>query len=147
MPARDPAGAVHPCAAALTVQELAQQVLLGWAAGLDDARAPSANFLHAVEQLIADDRLVQSLDRTGLVAKAAHVSGVGGVAQHLPHGVLAELAIACGSRAGCVQLSGERADAWALAGRAWARCRRWRRPATTLFDADRCRRRLDLFRW
>jgi hypothetical protein len=57
---------VHPCAAALTAQELAQQVLLGWAAGLDDACAPSANFLHAVEQLVGDDCLVQPLDRTGL---------------------------------------------------------------------------------
>ncbi|HTA96429.1 MAG TPA: hypothetical protein VK730_02155 [Solirubrobacteraceae bacterium] len=103
------AGAVHPCAALIAAQELAQEIALGRAAGLDDARAPSANFLHAVEQLIADDRLVQSLDRTGLVAKAAHVSGVGGVAQHLPHGVLTELAIASGTRAGCVQPCGERA--------------------------------------
>jgi hypothetical protein len=43
------AAAVHAGAAALAVDELAQQVLLGGAAGLDDAGAPGADFLHAVE--------------------------------------------------------------------------------------------------
>ena len=62
------AAAVHAGAAALAVDELAQQVLLGGAAGLDDAGAPRADFLHAVEQLIADDRLVQAFDRAALVA-------------------------------------------------------------------------------
>jgi hypothetical protein len=54
------AAAVHAGAAALAVDELAQQVLLGGTTGLDDAGAPRADFLHAVEQLVADDRCVGS---------------------------------------------------------------------------------------
>jgi hypothetical protein len=59
---------VHAGAAALAVDELAQQVLLRGTAGLDDAGAPRADFLHPVEQLLADDRLVQSFDCPALVA-------------------------------------------------------------------------------
>jgi hypothetical protein len=42
------ATAVHPRAAALAVDELTQQVLLGGSSGLDDPCAPLADFLHAV---------------------------------------------------------------------------------------------------
>ncbi len=62
------AAAVHPRAAALAVYELAQQVLLGGAAGLYDAGAPRADFLHPIEQLVADDRLMQAKDAAALVA-------------------------------------------------------------------------------
>ncbi|MGA8365527.1 MAG: hypothetical protein WB709_13565 [Solirubrobacteraceae bacterium] len=89
--ARPRAGrAVHPRAAALAVEQLAQQVLIGGWAWLDDRRAPRADFLHAVEQLLADDRLVQSADAAALVAQPGDITGVGGVAQHLSHGVLPE---------------------------------------------------------
>jgi hypothetical protein len=50
---------------------------------------------------------VQSFDRTGLVAQPADVSGVGGVAQHLAHGVLPELPAARSARPGRVQPRGE----------------------------------------
>jgi hypothetical protein len=62
------AGAVHPCAAALAAEELAQQVLLGWSPGLQYAGAPGADLLHLVELLVGDDRLVQAADAAGLVA-------------------------------------------------------------------------------
>ena len=97
------AAAVHPRAAVLAVDELAQQVLLGGPAGLDDLRAPRADLLHPVEQLVGDDRLVQPADRSALVPQPADVPGVGGVAQHLAHGVLAEQAAAGGAGALGVQ--------------------------------------------
>jgi hypothetical protein len=100
-------GPMHPRAAALAAQELAQQVLLGWPSGLQDAGAPGADLLHLVEQLVGDDRLVQPADAACLVAQPADVSGVGGVAEHLPDGVLAELPVAGGARAGGVQPVGE----------------------------------------
>src|SRR2546428_10270810 len=50
------AGPVHACAATLAVQELAQQVVLRWRTGLDDTRPPRAHLLHAIEQLLGDDR-------------------------------------------------------------------------------------------
>src|SRR5271154_5073818 len=62
------AAAVHAGAAALAVDELAQQILVGGTAGLDDAGTPRADFLHAVEQLVADDRLVQTFYFPALVA-------------------------------------------------------------------------------
>ncbi len=100
---------MHPCAASLAAEELAQEVLLGWASGLHDAGAPGADLLHLLKQLIGHDRLVQSFDRTGLVAQAADISGVGGVAQHLPDGVLAELAVTGCARAFRVQPVGDAA--------------------------------------
>jgi hypothetical protein len=103
------AGAVHACAATLTVEELAQQVLLGGAAGLDDAGAPGADLLHLVEQLVGDDRVVQAGDGAVAAASAGDVPGVGGVAEHLAEGVLAELAVAVAADALGVQPGGERA--------------------------------------
>ncbi|HEY7962469.1 MAG TPA: hypothetical protein VID29_11155 [Solirubrobacteraceae bacterium] len=103
------AGAVHTCAAPLAVQELAEQVLLGGSSGLEHAGAPRADLLHAVEQLLGDDRLVQAADRAALIAQPRDVAGVGGVAEHLPHGVLAERPVACAACAFGVEPFGERA--------------------------------------
>jgi hypothetical protein len=100
---------VHPSAATLAAQELSQQVLLGWAPGVHDAGAPGADLLHLLEQLVGHDRLVQPLDGTGLVAQPADVAGICGVAEHLPHGVLGELAVAGGACAFRVQPVGEAA--------------------------------------
>jgi hypothetical protein len=49
---------MHARAAALATEQLAQRVVLGGRAGLEHAVAPRANLLHAVEQLLGDDRLV-----------------------------------------------------------------------------------------
>ncbi|HEY4812487.1 MAG TPA: hypothetical protein VIH71_15660 [Solirubrobacteraceae bacterium] len=103
------AAAVHPCAAALAAEQLAQQVLLRGAAGLDDSCAPGADFLHTVEHLLADDRLVQPADAAALVTHPGDVAGVGEVGQHLAHGVLAEQSAASGAGALCVQPRSERA--------------------------------------
>ncbi|HEY7953462.1 MAG TPA: hypothetical protein VID70_10805 [Solirubrobacteraceae bacterium] len=103
------AGAVHPGAAALAVQELPEEVLLRWATGLQHAGAPGADLLHAVEQLLGHDRLVQPADCAALLAQAAYVAGVGDVAQHLADGVLAEGAVACGAGAFGVEPVGDRA--------------------------------------
>nr|WP_245904905.1 hypothetical protein [Gaiella occulta] len=59
---------VHPRAAPLAVEELAQQVVLQGPAGLDDARAPGADLLHALEQLLRNERLVQPADGAVLAA-------------------------------------------------------------------------------
>jgi hypothetical protein len=49
---------VHWSSAALAVEELSQQMVLGGAALPDHLCAPGADVLHAIEQLVADDRLV-----------------------------------------------------------------------------------------
>ena len=103
------ARAVHARAAALAVEELAQQVVLGWLARLEDARPPGADLLHAVEQLFADERLVQAADGAVLAAQPADVAAVGGVDEHLADGVLAEGAVLRGARAAGVEPFGERA--------------------------------------
>src|SRR6266511_4121946 len=84
------ASPVHACAAPLTVQELAQQVVLRWRTGLDDARAPGTHFLHAIEQLFGDDRLVQPADGAVLASQTADVAAIGTVEKDLAHRVLRE---------------------------------------------------------
>ncbi|HTD09525.1 MAG TPA: hypothetical protein VK680_11595 [Solirubrobacteraceae bacterium] len=105
VPAR--AAAVHPSAAALAAEQLSQQVLLRWASRLDDPCAPGADFLHAIEQVLGDDRLVQPADAAALVTHPADVARVGEVGQHLAHGVLAEQPAASGAGALRVQPRGE----------------------------------------
>jgi hypothetical protein len=72
------------------VQELAQQVVLRWRTGLNDTRAPAADFLHAIEQLFGDDRLVQTADGAILASQTADVAAIGTVEQDLAHRVLRE---------------------------------------------------------
>ncbi len=84
------ASPVHACAAPLAVQELAQQVVLRWRTGLDDARAPGTHFLHAIEQLFGDDRLVQTADGAVLASQTADVAAIGTVEKDLAHCVLRE---------------------------------------------------------
>lgn len=103
------ARALHPCAAALAEQQLAQQVVLGWPAGSVDARAPAADRLHAVEQLLGDDRLVPAADLARLVAQAGDIAAVRGVDEHLAHGVLRERAAPRGARALRVEPGGDAA--------------------------------------
>ncbi|HXP28243.1 MAG TPA: hypothetical protein VN804_00685 [Solirubrobacteraceae bacterium] len=64
--------------------------------------------MHALEQLLGDDRLVQSLDRATAVALAADVAAVGGVAEHFANAVFAERTIARRARAGRVQPARDR---------------------------------------
>ncbi|HEX7290955.1 MAG TPA: hypothetical protein VF250_07495 [Conexibacter sp.] len=94
-----PARALHAGAAALAVEELAQQVLLGRPAAFDDAGAPATDLLHAVEQLLGHDRLVPAADLARRVAQAADVAAVGGVEEHLAHRVRAEASAAGGLHA------------------------------------------------
>jgi hypothetical protein len=54
--------------AAFAVEELAQEVFLGWLARLENACAPGADLLHTVEQLLADERLVEATDGAVLAA-------------------------------------------------------------------------------
>jgi hypothetical protein len=58
---------MHPAAAALTAQQLAQQILVRWWAGLLDTSAERPDLLHAVEQLFGDKRFVQPFDVAALV--------------------------------------------------------------------------------
>ncbi|HTR88625.1 MAG TPA: hypothetical protein VMG62_00775 [Solirubrobacteraceae bacterium] len=67
----------------------------------------AAHVLHSVEELLLYERLVESLDGLGLVAPTGDVAGVGGVAEHLPHGVRAEAAPARGPLLIDVQPLGE----------------------------------------
>ena len=58
--------------------------------GFDDTRAPAAHFLHTIEQVLGNDRLVQAADGAVLAAQAADVPAIGGVQKNLAHGVLGE---------------------------------------------------------
>ncbi|HWX88473.1 MAG TPA: hypothetical protein VNX67_09875 [Solirubrobacteraceae bacterium] len=78
---------------------------------------------------------MQSFDRTGLVAQPADVSGVGGVAQHLAHGVLPELPSTCGASTGGVQPGGERAVGLLSGGVALEQLQHERRPRG-VWDGD-----------
>lgn len=100
---------MHACAAAFAVEELAKQVILGRLTRFEDARPPSADLLHPVEQLLGDQRLVEATDGAVLAPQPADVAAVGGVDEHLAHGVLAEGAVFRGARAAGVQPFGERA--------------------------------------
>jgi len=100
---------MHAGTTALAVEELAQQVLVGGRAGLEDTGAPRADFLHAVEQRLEHDRLVPPANLARLIAQAGDVAAVGGVDEHLAHGVLAERATACGAGALGVEPSCDRA--------------------------------------
>ena len=62
-------------------------------------RLVGAELLYAVEERFGHDRFVEAADRAVLATQAGHVSGVGGVAEHLADGVLGELAAAAGTRA------------------------------------------------
>src|SRR5207245_2932769 len=101
--------AVHACAAAFAVEELAEQVILGRLTRFEHARPPGADFLHTVEQLLADQRLVEAADGAVLAAQPADVAAVGGVDEHFADAVLAERAVLRGARAPRVEPFGERA--------------------------------------
>lgn len=103
------ASAVHAGAAALAVEELAEEVVIRRAAGLEHAGAPEADLLDAVEELLVDERLMQAADRAVLAAESADVAAVGGVHEHLADGVLAERAVLGGADAADVEPLGERA--------------------------------------
>ncbi|HXE44502.1 MAG TPA: hypothetical protein VN635_04830 [Conexibacter sp.] len=103
------ARAVHPRAAALAVEELAQQVVVGRRAGLQHPRAPRAHLLHAIEQLLRHDRLVPAADLARLVAQAGDVAAIGGVYEHLAHGVLGERAALRRARALGIEPRSDRA--------------------------------------
>src|SRR5205823_2810952 len=78
-----PAGPVHARAATLAVQKLAQKIVLRRRTGLDDTRAPGPHFLHAIEQLLGNDRFVESADGAILAPQAADVTAIGGIEKNL----------------------------------------------------------------
>ncbi|HEY3960135.1 MAG TPA: hypothetical protein VGL68_06445 [Solirubrobacteraceae bacterium] len=90
-------GALHAPVAAAAAREPAQEVVGRRPPGFQRAGALAAELLHAVEQRLFDDRLVQASDRLAGVAVAGDVAGVGGVAEHLADGVHAERAPAGGA--------------------------------------------------
>lgn len=89
---------LHLRLAALAMRKAAKQIAGGWPAKFDSSRPRTANFLNPIEELLLDERLVESADLLAAVAASGDISAVGGVAEHLAYGVSAEPAPALTAR-------------------------------------------------
>ncbi|HEY5193856.1 MAG TPA: hypothetical protein VIJ39_08305 [Solirubrobacteraceae bacterium] len=100
--------ALHARVAAPAAREPAQQVVGRGAAGVQCAGALAAHQLHPVVQGLVHDWLVQALDGLAPIAAPGDVARVGGVAEHLAHGVDSERTVTGGALSAYVQPRRER---------------------------------------
>ncbi|HEV7937096.1 MAG TPA: hypothetical protein VGP18_03620 [Solirubrobacteraceae bacterium] len=101
--------ALHARVAAAAAREPAQQVVGRGASGVQCAGALAAHQLHPVVEGLVHDGLVQALDGLAPVAAPGDVARVGGVAEHLAHGVDPKRTVARGALSAYVQPCRERA--------------------------------------